>query len=606
MEAVLEPRLVMKGDDGIPFVSGDFLVASYQRGYRWGHEQVTQLLNDIRANAREADRRGEKPADYFLQPIVVLRKDENTWELIDGQQRLTTLFLITKYVAIKLSDSRVQYSLSYETRDREGRSSQAFLESVGSPEADSLRADNIDYFHIAQAYDTITDWFESHNNSLQAAIDIYTALSKWVYVIWYEAPVGTNPNELFTRLNRDRIPLTDSELIKALVLSESGTSDRDTSRRQEIAAQWDGFERDLRNPQFWAFLTNSTQEQPTHIEFLFKTMVAAQSDNSRWVFNEVWKLIQDLGVTRFWSDVVERHGLLTGWFNDRDLYHRIGYLVATGDSIQELIEVSSAQTHSAFRETLRSRIRDRLNLTRDKASLLRYENSHDYKKCSDILLLMNVETVLRSKDNGSRFDFHTYAFQGWSLEHIHAQSSQALSTERERRDWIRAHQKKIENTDWTSTGKEHQASEVLTQMGQHLLMPENKTNETNFQRILDGVLPLFSAPDTEGSPEEMHGLGNLALLQRDFNSKLNNAVFLLKRERILELDEAGAYILPCTRNVFLKYYTSTGEQQLSLWGPGDRDSYYEQILKTVEDFLSDDPDEPKLDLSNSLHEEVAA
>ena len=54
----------------------------------------------------------------------------------------------------------------------------------------------------------------------------------------------------------------------------------------------------------------------------------------------------------------------------------------------------------------------------------------------------------------------------------------------------------------------------------------------------------------------MHGLGNLALLQRDFNSKLNNAVFALKRERILELDEAGAYILPCTRNVFLKYYTN--------------------------------------------------
>ena len=71
----------------------------------------------------------------------------------------------------------------------------------------------------------------------------------------------------------------------------------------------------------------------------------------------------------------------------------------------------------------------------------------------------------------------------------------------------------------------------------------------------------------------MHGLGNLALLQRDFNSKLNNAVFALKRERILELDEAGAYILPCTRNVFLKYYTASAEdQQLSIWGPQDQDA----------------------------------
>ena len=68
----------------------------------------------------------------------------------------------------------------------------------------------------------------------------------------------------------------------------------------------------------------------------------------------------------------------------------------------------------------------------------------------------------------------------------------------------------------------------------------------------------------------MHGLGNLALLQRDFNSKLNNAVFALKRERILELDKAGAYILPCTRNVFLKYYTRapTSSSRSGAAGPG--------------------------------------
>ncbi len=244
MEAVLEPRLVMKSDDDIPFVSGDFLVPSYQRGYRWGEEQVTQLLNDIRANQndiranqKEADQREEGPSDYFLQPIVVLRKDENTWELIDGQQRLTTLFLITKYIVTKVPDARLQYSLSYETRDRDGRSSRAFLESVGSSQAESQRTDNIDYFHIAQAYDVISDWFESHSDPSQAAKEIYTALSRWVYVIWYEAPVGTNPNELFKRLNRDRIPLTDSELIKALVLAQSGASEGDSGRRQEIAAQ---------------------------------------------------------------------------------------------------------------------------------------------------------------------------------------------------------------------------------------------------------------------------------------------------------------------------------------------------------------------------------
>ena len=63
-------------------------------------------------------------------------------------------------------------------------------------------------------------------------------------------------------------------------------------------------------------------------------------------------------------------------------------------------------------------------------------------------------------------------------------------------------------------------------------------------------------------------------------------MFALKRERIVELDEAGAYILPCTRNVFLKYYTAAEDQQLSIWGPQDQDQYYEKVLAAIEPFLA--------------------
>ena len=133
------------------------------------------------------------------------------------------------------------------------------------------REANIDFHHIAAAYDAIEEWFgEQAERRSERAIDLHTALSKWVYVIWYEAPEGTNPNDLFTRLNRDRIPLTDSELIKALVLSNSGAA---------RAAEPPGGDRRavgrLRagppDEQFWAFLTGSTK-RPTHIDFLFESM----------------------------------------------------------------------------------------------------------------------------------------------------------------------------------------------------------------------------------------------------------------------------------------------------------------------------------------------
>jgi uncharacterized protein with ParB-like and HNH nuclease domain len=75
--ALLELKLI--GD-----IAGQFVVARYQRGYRWGRLEVERLLNDIWES---------NGSPYSLQPIVVKKKAEAVWELVDGQQRLTTLYL---------------------------------------------------------------------------------------------------------------------------------------------------------------------------------------------------------------------------------------------------------------------------------------------------------------------------------------------------------------------------------------------------------------------------------------------------------------------------------------------------------------------------------
>lgn len=581
MEATLEPRLVMTGEPDKPYIEGEFFVADYQRGYRWGRVEVRQLLDDIKANAVAAQKRRELPRDYFLQPVVVLRRGDG-WELVDGQQRLTTLLLVTKYIATKFADAGVSYSLTYETRE----GSKQYLDDLDP----SRREENIDFHHIAAAYDAIVEWFGEQSSAAQAAIDVHSALSKWVYVIWYEAPAGTDPSDLFIRLNRDRIPLTDSELIKALVLSNAERQDGQSSRQQEIAAQWDAFERDLREPQFWAFLTGSTTRRSTHIDFLFESLTPNAGLRSRpryWTFGKVLEHVEESGVEAFWDEVVERHGLLTGWYNDRELYHRVGYLIATGVPISDLIQASQSQTHSAFAEYLRTLTRIRLGLTAADVSLLRYDDSRHAAKCTQVLLLMNVETVLTSSDPGSRFSFFAYAAQGWSLEHIHAQNSQQFKNEEQRRDWLGSHLAKINRTSWDA-GARDAVDAVIVRMEQHLAMPPSRTDDVGFQDLQDRVFALFSADGDDAEGDEVHGLRNLALLQRDFNSKLNNAVFALKRERILDLDGQGAYILPCTRNVFLKYYTAAADQQLSFWGPQDRDAYYDKLIDLVRDFLEPD------------------
>lgn len=196
-EAQLQPVLV--GD-----IQEDFFVPTFQRGYRWGPQEVTRLLLGVHHS-------DGKP--YYLQPVVVKERGDE-WELIDGQQRLTTLFLIFQYMLRNgLKSQGAGFSLRYEVRPGSGD----YLQTL-DPE---MSTKNIDYFHLFQAYEAIEAWFCSHGNRRQLVADeIYMALFKNVYVIWYQAPPEVDATTLFTRLNVGRIPLTDAELVKAQLLGK--------------------------------------------------------------------------------------------------------------------------------------------------------------------------------------------------------------------------------------------------------------------------------------------------------------------------------------------------------------------------------------------------
>ena len=71
---------------GILEIKGDFFVPDYQRGYRWGENEVKQLLEDIDENRKKNEQKNEHN-NYYLQPIVLKEIGEKNYELIDGQQR---------------------------------------------------------------------------------------------------------------------------------------------------------------------------------------------------------------------------------------------------------------------------------------------------------------------------------------------------------------------------------------------------------------------------------------------------------------------------------------------------------------------------------------
>ena len=103
-----------------------FYIPSYQRGYRWTKLQVEQLLNDIWHFSKRDDK--TKGEFYCLQPIVV-RHLEDKYEVIDGQQRLTTIYLIIKYLEdlTRIAFHNLHFTPpTYETRT----DSRVFLETI--------------------------------------------------------------------------------------------------------------------------------------------------------------------------------------------------------------------------------------------------------------------------------------------------------------------------------------------------------------------------------------------------------------------------------------------------------------------------------------------
>lgn len=543
-------------------VAGDFFVPAYQRGYRWTEHEVGQLLDDIRAS---------NGASYYLQPLVVKARDDGSWELVDGQQRLTTLYLILQYLRrTHLPSAATSYTITYETRE----GSKRYLDDLGEAEADS----NIDFFHMFRAYRCIEEWFAGFaHRTTHEATRFYGYLFDSIKVLWYEAPADVDSTDLFTRLNVGRIALTDAELVKALLLSHGQAGRGQTDRALEMAAQWDAVERDLRAPERWSFVSGEAREEATHISLLLDTLAGGSRGRERppfYTFERLRDSIED-DPHEFWAKVVEIHSLLLGWHEDRALFHKVGYLVAVGKTFRELVALSKDKGRSAFERALDEMIRDHLRLAEDAVAELPYPS----QKTSDVLLLMNVETIRAMQDSSERYSFRAHAAGAWSLEHIHAQNAEPLVTVEQWKEWLRFHRDALADLpdldeDRRASLIERISSALSTEVTQHL-----------FSALEKEVTALLS-PAEESESGDIDSIANLALLDHRDNAALNNSVFEVKRRHIIQRDKAGSYIPACTRNVFLKYYTESANQQLHFWSAADRQAYLQAIRDAVKPYLN--------------------
>lgn len=543
-----------------------FYIPSYQRGYRWGEDEVTRLLEDISSNGAKS---------YCLQPVVV-RRDGERYELIDGQQRLTTIYLIYKYMHAVGGQfmPEPKFSITYETRDK----CELFLSNIDL----NLKEDNIDFWFMCQAYETIDVWFNSQGN-ISIFLEISSYLEKNVKIIWYEVGTNEDPIALFTRLNIGKIPLTNAELVKAMFLSRD-ENNMSRERQEEVSLQWDNAEKELHNDSLWYFLTNDVREGAYQTRMdLVLDLIAKKPKGSRdknytfFKFDEIRK--QEKNLVKVWNKILKTFLILKDWYEDHTLYHKIGYLIASNYmTLQDVFNLAEGKTKIEFAASLDARISKSIGVNENYADLS-YENPAGYRKISTLLLLFNVESVRKIDGEAQRFPFDKFKNQKegvtWSLEHIHAQQSEGLKTMEVWKKWLELHIPSVESipeADASLVGEMKAA------------IDDPKLEGGSFEEIRKRVSSLLSAP---GSVEYMHSISNLALLNSSDNAALNNATFDVKRNAIIDMDKRGQYIPFCTKMVFLKYYTQSKDNQIHFWGPADRIAYVNSINDVLSPYLKE-------------------
>jgi hypothetical protein len=166
----------------------------------------------------------------------------------------------------------------------------------------------------------------------------------------------------------------------------------------------------------------------------------------------------------------------------------------------------------------------------------------------------------------NRFSFDRIS--SWSLEHIHAQQSEEINNEKEKRQLLEEQKEDI------FICKQEGLKDEITE-----LLAMSIIDQTQFANLQQKIFDLSS-----DAGSTIHSIRNLALLTPSDNSSLNNAPFHRKRDKIKELDEKGSFIPMCTKNVFLKYYSKNVEQNLK-WDKKDMDAYLAEMKTILNDYI---------------------
>lgn len=587
-----------------------YVIPFQQRGYKWNSTNVEELLNDLKDFIDNSD---TKKRIYCLQPFTIVPLGENRYNVLDGQQRLTTLYLLHTYLY-----HSAPYKFEFE-RDRamegEGMSRSQFLREIDAID-DVSASQCIDFFYIHNAYNHIkvvfNKWAKELCNSDDEKIvdEIKLALikkfkvlldggrkEKSVQIIWYEVK-KEKEHETFRNLNSGKIPLTNTELIKALMLNR--VSGLPTKEQEEAAVIFEQIEQQLQNDHFWyMFNAGELREGQTRMDFLFNLAAECkQSDydiDSRWSFRNYFMKPEKGTLSEKWKQVRHTYLRLKDMYDDIYSYHYIGFLTYSNDntlnSTKDLLELSRNTTHSDFIENLKQRIKQILN-NKHHSNVEDYRYDQTKKKDLRLLFVMhNVETILQKyaslneneklhlKNGFERFPYELLHKQNWDIEHIASNTDSDFKNTEDRKAWLQSIKKDL--------GEKYPKQDVSSLEEK---FDKDKKKE-HFDELYNAIMRRCdeaiedAIKDNSDNGKDKMQVGNITLLDSHTNRCYHNALFPRKRRYIIvangltdkndkfEQSISKLYVPPCTLSVFTKAYNKGGYLTLNAWTQTDADAY---------------------------------
>ena len=575
-----------------------FSIPAFQRGYRWDEKQVTDLCEDLQEFISSNDE------NYYLQPLVVkpskwTNASEQTidvWEVLDGQQRLTTMLLLLRCICEMTGKTMPLYEIHYTHRPNLNFGNITFAPgSSGYSYPDEY--DNLDSYYVSKAKRVIYDWYNKLNGQIPLELYLlnkpFSNQKKEVKFIWYNVQYSPNPSkltslQLFNRLNGGKISLTGSELIKALfyfvikTIEDAGIAPYSSLNTKSFILEWDSISRQFQNDSFWSFIsTKNNQNMQTRMDLLFNTIKQVngkvsdaayrkyQNDFKKDVFPNLQNTklfpVASEKIFTLWKEVRKMYDLLVKWYENVDVYNYVGFMIECGLSPDKIITQVGTSSYSI--STLQNIIRSQRwfnGINTSNIDTLTYEkNSTDIRR---LLLLFNIETY---RCHGLRFPFYQYRAGNWDLEHVNSQTENTIQDPTEKMDWIRnqAVECLSHETDTTAINLYNSGKTYLT---------NGSISKSDFVDYYSKVVKYY----TIDSNPQKDGIDNLTLLNSTINRMYKNALFPSKRLIVTFCDQMGEFIPLCTRYLFLKYYSSginANRLNMMRWNQDDQKDYLDSI-----------------------------